>query len=132
MIGRLNHVAIAVPDLAAAAAQYAGALGADVAPPQDEPAHGVTVVFITLPNTKIELLTPLGDKSPIAGFLEKNPSGGIHHICYEVVDIQAARAKLVAEGARVLGEPRIGAHGKPVIFLHPKDFNGTLIELEQA
>ena len=132
MIGRLNHVAIAVPDLAAAAAQYAGALGAEVAPPQDEPAHGVTVVFITLPNTKIELLAPLGDKSPIAGFLEKNPSGGIHHICYEVVDIQAARAKLVAEGARVLGEPKIGAHGKPVIFLHPKDFNGTLIELEQA
>ena len=132
MIGRLNHVAIAVPDLAAAAAQYAGALGAEVAPPQDEPAHGVTVVFITLPNTKIELLAPLGDKSPIAGFLEKNPSGGIHHICYEVVDIQAARAKLVSEGARVLGEPKIGAHGKPVIFLHPKDFNGTLIELEQA
>jgi len=132
MIGRLNHVAIAVPDIAAAAALYAGALGAQVAPPQDEPAHGVTVVFITLPNTKIELLTPLGDNSPIAGFLEKNPSGGIHHICYEVDDIIAARDTLKSQGARVLGEPRIGAHGKPVIFLHPKDFNGTLIELEQA
>ncbi len=132
MIGRLNHVAIAVPDIAAASALYAGALGADVAPPQDEPAHGVRVVFITLANTKIELLTPLGENSPIAGFLEKNPAGGIHHICYEVVDIHEARAKLVAEGARVLGEPKIGAHGKPVIFLHPKDFNGTLIELEQA
>ena len=132
MIGRLNHVAIAVPDITAAADLYRGALGAEVAPPQDEPAHGVRVVFITLPNTKIELLTPLGEGSPIAGFLEKNPAGGIHHICYEVEDILAARDKLKAEGARVLGEPRIGAHGKPVIFLHPKDFNGTLIELEQA
>lgn len=132
MIGRLNHVAIAVPDIAAAAAQYAGALGAEVAAPQDEPDHGVRVVFITLPNTKIELLTPLGDHSPIAGFLDRNPSGGIHHICYEVDDILAARDKLKAKGARVLGEPKIGAHGKPVIFLHPKDFNGTLIELEQA
>lgn len=132
MIGRLNHVAIAVPDIAAAAAQYAGALGASVAPPQDEPDHGVRVVFITLPNTKIELLTPLGDNSPIAGFLEKNPSGGIHHLCYEVEDIEAAARRLKDEGARVLGAPKIGAHGKPVIFLHPKDFNGTLIELEQA
>ena len=132
MIGRLNHVAIAVPDLAAAASQYAGMLGADVAPPQDEPDHGVTVVFITLPNTKIELLTPLGENSPIAGFLEKNPSGGIHHICYEVDDIVAARDKLKAGGARVLGDIKIGAHGKPVLFLHPKDFTGTLIELEQA
>lgn len=132
MIGRLNHVAIAVPDLAAAASQYAGTLGATVAPPQDEPDHGVTVVFITLPNTKIELLTPLGENSPIAGFLEKNPSGGIHHICYEVDDIVAARDKLKAGGARVLGDIKIGAHGKPVLFLHPKDFTGTLIELEQA
>lgn len=133
MIGRLNHVAIAVPDLDAAAAQYRDTLGADVGAPQDEPDHGVTVVFITLPNTKIELLYPLGDSSPIAGFLEKNPSGGIHHICYEVDDIIAARDKLQAAGARVLGtgEPKIGAHGKPVLFLHPKDFNGTLVELEQ-
>jgi methylmalonyl-CoA/ethylmalonyl-CoA epimerase len=134
MIGRLNHVAIAVPDLVAASKLYAGALGAEVGAPQDEPAHGVTVVFITLPNTKIELLYPLGENSPIAGFLEKNPSGGIHHICYEVADILAARDHLRAEGARVLGngEPKIGAHGKPVLFLHPKDFTGTLIELEQA
>jgi methylmalonyl-CoA/ethylmalonyl-CoA epimerase len=134
MIGRLNHVAIAVPDLAAAAAQYSGTLGATVGPPQDEPDHGVTVVFITLPNTKIELLHPLGEGSPIAGFLEKNPSGGIHHICYEVEDILAARDRLRAQGARVLGsgEPKIGAHGKPVLFLHPKDFTGCLIELEQA
>lgn len=134
MIGRLNHVAIAVPDLAAAAAQYAGALGASVRAPQDEPAHGVTVVFIELPNTKIELLTPLGADSPIAGFLVKNPLGGIHHVCYEVDDILAARDRLRAEGARVLGtgEPKIGAHGKTVLFLHPKDFNGCLIELEQA
>ncbi|MFC7703136.1 methylmalonyl-CoA epimerase [Plastorhodobacter daqingensis] len=133
MIGRLNHVAIAVPDLAAAAEQYRGTLGADVGPPQDEPAHGVTVIFITLPNTKIELLHPLGDNSPIAGFLEKNPSGGIHHICYEVEDILAARDQLIAKGARILGsgEPKIGAHGKPVLFLHPKDFTGTLVELEQ-
>jgi methylmalonyl-CoA/ethylmalonyl-CoA epimerase len=132
MIGRLNHVAIAVPDLAAASAQYRQMLGADVGAPQDEPDHGVTVVFITLPNTKIELLYPLGDASPISGFLEKNPAGGIHHICYEVDDIIAARDHLVAEGARVLGEPKIGAHGKPVIFLHPKDFNGCLVELEQV
>ena len=134
MIGRLNHVAIAVPDLEAAAAQYRDTLGADVGPPQDEPDHGVTVVFITLPNTKIELLYPLGENSPIAGFLEKNPSGGIHHICYEVDDILAARDRLKAQGARVLGtgEPKIGAHGKPVLFLHPKDFNGTLVELEQV
>ncbi len=134
MIGRLNHVAIAVPDLAAASAQYRDTLGARVGAPQDEPAHGVTVVFIELPNTKIELLYPLGENSPIAGFLEKNPSGGIHHICYEVDDILAARDHLKAQGARVLGngEPKTGAHGKPVLFLHPKDFNGCLVELEQA
>lgn len=134
MIGRLNHVAIAVPDLEAAAAQYRDTLGAEVGAPQDEPDHGVTVVFITLPNTKVELLYPLGDNSPIAGFLEKNPSGGIHHICYEVEDIRAAAEQLTASGARVLGdgEPKIGAHGKPVLFLHPKDFTGTLVELEQV
>ena len=134
MIGRLNHVAIAVPDLAAAAQLYQGTLGAVVGAPQEEPAHGVTVVFITLPNTKIELLYPLGENSPINGFLEKNPSGGIHHICYEVEDILAARDHLKASGARVLGtgEPKIGAHGKPVLFLHPKDFNGCLVELEQV
>jgi len=134
MIGRLNHVAIAVPDLEAAAAQYRDTLGAKVGAPQDEPDHGVTVVFIELPNTKIELLHPLGEASPIAGFLEKNPSGGIHHICYEVEDILAARDSLMASGARVLGdgEPKIGAHGKPVLFLHPKDFTGTLVELEQV
>jgi methylmalonyl-CoA/ethylmalonyl-CoA epimerase len=134
MIGRLNHVAIAVPDLAAAAAQYRMTLGAAVRPPQDEPEHGVTVVFIDLPNTRIELLTPLGEASPIAGFLERNPAGGIHHLCYEVDDILAARDRLVREGARILGsgEPKIGAHGKPVLFLHPKDFNGCLIELEEA
>ena len=134
MIGRLNHVAIAVPDLDAASAQYRNTLGASVGPAQDEPDHGVTVVFITLPNTKIELLYPLGENSPIIGFLEKNPSGGIHHICYEVDDILAARDHLLAEGARVLGSgaSKIGAHGKPVLFLHPKDFNGCLIELEQV
>jgi len=134
MIGRLNHVAIAVPDLAAAAEQYRATLGAQVSAPQPEPAHGVTVVFVNLPNTKIELLEPLGEASPIAAFLERNPAGGIHHICYEVADIRAARDRLKASGARVLGdgEPRIGAHGKPVLFLHPKDFNGTLLELEQA
>jgi len=134
MIGRLNHVAIAVPDLEAAAAQYRDTLGARVGDPQDEPDHGVTVVFIELPNTKIELLYPLGEASPIKGFLEKNPSGGIHHICYEVADIRAARDRLTTAGARVLGdgEPRIGAHGKPVLFLHPKDFTGTLVELEQV
>ena len=134
MIGRLNHVAIAVPDLAAAAALYRDTLGAKVGAPQDEPDHGVTVVFIDLPNTKIELLAPLGDGSPIAGFLEKNAAGGIHHICYEVDDILAARDRLKAGGARVLGsgEPKIGAHGKPVLFLHPKDFMGCLVELEQV
>jgi len=134
MIGRLNHVAIAVPDLEAACAQYRDTLGAQVGPPQDEPEHGVTVVFVELPNTKIEFLHPLGNSSPIAGFLEKNPSGGIHHICYEVEDILAARDHLQSTGARVLGDgtPKIGAHGKPVLFLHPKDFTGTLVELEQT
>lgn len=134
MIGRLNHVAIAVPDLEAAANQYRNALGAKVGEPQDEPDHGVTVVFIELPNTKIELLYPLGDNSPITGFLEKNPSGGMHHVCYEVEDIIEARDHLKATGARVLGngEPKIGAHGKPVLFLHPKDFDGCLVELEQV
>jgi methylmalonyl-CoA/ethylmalonyl-CoA epimerase len=134
MIGRLNHVAIAVPDLEAAAAQYRETLGAKVGAPQDEPDHGVTVIFIELPNTKVELLYPLGENSPIKGFLEKNPSGGIHHICYEVDDILDARDRLRASGARVLGdgEPKIGAHGKPVLFLHPKDFTGTLVELEQV
>jgi methylmalonyl-CoA/ethylmalonyl-CoA epimerase len=134
MIGRLNHVAIAVPDLEAASARYRDTLGASVGAPQDEPDHGVTVVFIELPNTKIELLHPLGENSPIASFLAKNPSGGIHHICYEVDDILAARDTLRASGARVLGdgEPRIGAHGKPVLFLHPRDFDGALVELEQA
>ncbi len=133
MIGRLNHVAIAVPDLAAAAATYANTLGAKVSKPVDEPDHGVTVVFVELPNTKIELLHPLGDSSPIAKFLASNPSGGMHHVCYEVDDIIAARDKLKAQGARVLGdgEPKIGAHGKPVLFLHPKDFCGTLVEIEQ-
>ena len=134
MIGRLNHVAIAVPDLDAAVEQYRSALGASVGAPRDEPDHGVTVVFIELPNTKIELLYPLGEDSPIAGFLARNPSGGIHHVCYEVEDILAARDRLRASGARVLGsgEPKIGAHGKPVLFLHPKDFNGCLVELEQV
>ena len=134
MIGRLNHVAIAVPDLAAAVAQYRDTLGAAVGAPQDEPDHGVTVVFVELPNTKIELLHPLGPGSPIAAFLAKNPAGGIHHLCYEVADIAAARDRLTARGARVLGDgsPRIGAHGKPVLFLHPKDFAGTLVELEEA
>ena len=134
MIGRLNHVAIAVPDLDAASAQYRDTLGANVGAPRNEPEHGVTVVFIELPNTKIELLCPLGENSPIQGFLDRNPSGGIHHVCYEVDDILAARDRLQAAGARVLGsgEPKTGAHGKPVLFLHPKDFNGTLIELEQV
>ena len=133
MIGKLNHVAIAVPDLSAAAKQYRTTLGAKVGDPVDERDHGVTVVFIELPNTKIELLHPLGSNSPIQGFLDKNPHGGIHHICYEVADIKKARDQLLSFGARVLGElePKIGAHGKPVIFLHPKDFNGTLIELEE-
>ena len=134
MIGRLNHVAIAVPNLAAAAELYRRTLGADVSEPVPQPAHGVTVVFVMLPNTKIELLEPLGDKSPIAAFLERNAAGDIHHICYEVEDIIAARDHLKASGARVLGdgEPKTGAHGKPVLFLHPKDFNGTLVEIEQA
>jgi methylmalonyl-CoA/ethylmalonyl-CoA epimerase len=134
MIGRLNHVAIAVKDLASATALYRDTLGAKVSEPLPQPDHGVTVVFIELPNTKIELLEPLGANSPIARFLEKNADGGIHHVCYEVDDILAARDRLKAKGARVLGdgEPRIGAHGKPVLFLHPKDFTGTLVELEQA
>jgi methylmalonyl-CoA/ethylmalonyl-CoA epimerase len=134
MIGRLNHVAIAVPKLAAAIATYRDTLGAAISAPLAQPEHGVTVVFIELPNTKIELLEPLGEGSPIARFLERNPDGGIHHICYEVDDILAARDRLMGAGARVLGsgEPRIGAHGKPVLFLHPKDFTGTLVELEQA
>lgn len=134
MIGRLNHVAIAVKDLAAATAVYRDTLGAEVTEATPQPDHGVTVVFITLPNTKIELLEPLGEGSPIAKFLDKSPEGGIHHVCYEVDDIIAARDKLKAQGARVLGDgnPKIGAHGKPVLFLHPKDFLGTLVELEQA
>jgi methylmalonyl-CoA/ethylmalonyl-CoA epimerase len=132
MIGRLNHVAIAVPDLGAAAALYRQTLGAEVGPPQDLAEHGVTVVFVTLPNTKVELLAPFGAASPIQGFLDKNPSGGIHHMCFEVPDIEAARDRLVVEGARTLGQIKIGAHGKPVLFLHPKDFTGTLIELEQS
>ena len=134
MIGRLNHIAIVVPDLNAAVAVYRDALGARVSPPHPLPAHGVTVVFVELPNTKIELLQPLGANSPVQGFLEKNPAGGMHHVCYEVDDIIAARDHLRAQGARVLGdgEPRPGAHDKPVLFLHPKDFCGTLIELEQA
>ncbi len=134
MIGRLNHVAIAVRDLAKASALYRDTLGAKVSEPLAQPAHGVTVVFIELPNTKIELLEPLGKNSPIAKFLEKNADGGMHHICYEVGDILAARDKLKAGGARVLGDgtPKIGAHGKLVLFLHPKDFDGTLVELEQA
>lgn len=131
MIGRLNHLAIAVPDLSAAAARYRDALGAEVGEPMDLPEHGVRVVFVTLPNAKVELLEPLGEGSPIAGFLGRT-GGGIHHVCYEVEDLGAARDRLVAAGARVLGEPRIGAHGKPVLFLHPKDFDGTLIELEQV
>jgi len=134
MIGRLNHVAIAVPDLARASAVYREVLGARVSAPQPVPEQGVTTVFVELENTKIELLEVLGDNSPIAGFLERNPAGGMHHVCFEVDDILAARDRLRAEGARVLGdgEPRIGAHGKPVLFLHPKDFCGTLVELEQA
>ena len=134
MIGRLNHVAIAVPDIAKAADMYRKSLGADVSAAVAQPDHGVTTVFITLPNTKIELLEPLGADSPISKFLERNPDGGMHHVCYEVDDILAARDKLKVEGARVLGDgqPKIGAHGKPVLFLHPKDFCGTLVELEQA
>jgi methylmalonyl-CoA/ethylmalonyl-CoA epimerase len=134
MIGRLNHVAIAVRDIAKASEVYRQTLGAEVSAPVPQPAHGVTTVFITLPNTKIELLEPLGDSSPIAKFLERNPDGGIHHVCYEVDDIAAARDQLKTQGARVLGdgEPKVGAHGKPVLFLHPKDFCGTLVEIEQA
>lgn len=134
MIGRLNHVAIVVPDLAKAAAIYRDALGARVSEAVDLPEHGVTTIFVELPNAKIELLHPLGSGSPIAGFLERNASGGMHHVCYEVEDILAARDRLKAEGARVLGdgEPKTGAHGKPVLFLHPKDFCGTLVELEQV
>lgn len=134
MLGRLNHVAIAVPDLAAAAALYRDTLGAVVTNPQDLPEHGVTVVFVDVGNTKVELLAPLGETSPIAAFLEKNPAGGMHHVCYEVDDILAARDRLKAGGARVLGDgnPKVGAHGKPVLFLHPKDLFGTLVELEQA
>ena len=133
MIGRLNHVAIAVRDIAKASDLYRNTLGARVSAAVPQPDHGVTTVFINLPNTKIELLEPLGADSPIAKFLDRNPDGGIHHICYEVDDIKAARDKLMAQGARVLGDgdPKIGAHGKPVLFLHPKDFNGTLVELEQ-
>jgi methylmalonyl-CoA/ethylmalonyl-CoA epimerase len=134
LIGRLNHVAIAVPDMAAAVATYRDMLGAEVSEAMPQPDHGVTTVFITLPNTKIELLEPLDAGSPIANFLARNPSGGIHHICYEVDDIAAAARALLAKGARILGDgqPKIGAHGKPVLFLHPKDFCGTLVELEQA
>jgi len=134
MLGRLNHVAIAVPDLAAAAALYRDTLGASVTAPQDLPEHGVAVVFVDVGNTKIELLAPLGEASPIAAFLDKNPAGGMHHVCYEVDDILAARDRLKAGGARVLGDgnPKVGAHGKPVLFLHPKDLFGTLVELEQA
>lgn len=134
MIGRLNHIAIAVPHLDAATALYRDTLGAGVSTPHKLPEHGVTAVFVELPNTKVELLEALGDASPIAGFLEKNPAGGIHHVCYEVEDLAAAQAQLLAKGARVLGDglPKIGAHGKPVLFLHPKDFNGVLLELEQS
>ncbi|TWG95439.1 methylmalonyl-CoA epimerase [Mesorhizobium sp. J18] len=134
MLGRLNHVAMAVPDLAAAVAVYRDTLGAEVTEPQALPEHGVTVVFIDLGNTKVELLEPLGNNSPIAAFLEKNPAGGMHHVCYEVTDILAARDKLRAGGARILGDgnPKIGAHGRPVLFLHPKDFMGTLVELEEV
>ncbi|HEX8045648.1 methylmalonyl-CoA epimerase [Rhizobium sp.] len=134
MLGRINHIAIAVPDIAAAAAVYRETLDAKVSEPQSLPEHGVTVVFVELPNSKVELVEPLGDSSPLLKFLAKHPTGGMHHICYEVEDILAARDRLIAGGARVLGdgEPMIGAHGKPVLFLHPKDFFGTLIELEQV
>jgi methylmalonyl-CoA/ethylmalonyl-CoA epimerase len=134
MLGRVNHIALAVPDLAGAVERYRSMLGASVTAPQALPEHGVTVVFVTLDNTKVELLEPLGEASPIAAFLEKNPAGGMHHICYEVEDIHAARDSLIAAGGRVLGDgnPKTGAHGKPVLFLHPKDFFGTLIELEQV
>lgn len=134
MLGKVNHVAIAVPDLSAAVESYRSTLGASVTEPQALPEHGVTVVFVMLPNTKVELLEPLGEASPISAFLEKNPAGGMHHICYEVEDIIAARDRLRQAGARILGDgnPKIGAHGKPVLFLHPKDFQGTLIELEEV
>ena len=134
MIGKLNHVAIAVPDLGAATAQYRDVMGAEVSDPVDLPEHGVTTVFVNLPNTKIELLHPLGEGSPISGFLERNSAGGVHHLCYEVADIMAAKDQLVAAGMRILGDgsPRIGAHGKPVLFLHPKDCCGTLIEIEEV
>ena len=134
MLGRLNHIAIAVPDLKAASALYRDSLGATVSEPQPLPEHGVTVVFVNLPNTKIELLEPLGDGSPIKPFLDRNPEGGMHHVCYEVDDILAARDRLSGEGARILGDgkPKVGAHGNPVLFLHPKDFFGTLIELEEV
>ncbi len=134
MIGKLNHVAIAVPDLDAGAEKYRGVFGADVSDPQDQPTHGVTTVFVNLPNTKIELISPLGDNSPIAGFLERNPAGGVHHLCYEVEDIMEAKASLEAKGIRILGDgrPKTGAHGKPVLFLHPKDCNGVLIEIEEV
>src|SRR6266853_2740 len=134
MIGRLNHVAIAVRDLEAASRLYRETLGAVVSEAVAQPEHGVTTVFVSLPNTKIELITPLGSASPIAKFLERSPDGGMHHVCYEVTDIRAARDQLIRQGARVLGdgEPRIGAHGKPVLFLHPKDFSGALVEIEQA
>ena len=134
MLGRLNHVALAVPDLAAASRTYRETLGARVSDPQALPEHGVTVVFVDLPNARVELLEPLGDNSPVAAFLARNPDGGMHHLCYEVYDINSARADLMRQGARILGsgEPKIGAHGNPVIFLHPKDFAGTLIELEEV
>lgn len=134
MLGRLNHVAIAVPDLAKARETYRNTLGAEVSEPLPQPAHGVTVVFVELANTKIELLEPLGKDSPISLYLQRNPEGGIHHLCYEVADIIEARDRLIKQGARILGkgEPKIGAHGKPVLFLHPKDFCGSLLELEQA
>ncbi len=134
MIGRLNHVAIAVPDLAAAARQYGETLGAEVSEPVDLPEHGVTVIFVETGSSKIELLQPLGEGSPIARFLARNPAGGVHHLCFEVEDILAARDRLVAEGARILGDgqPKTGAHGKPILFLHPKDFSGVLIEIEEA
>ena len=133
MIGKLNHIAIAVPNLLEAAEKYKNTLGAKVGKPIDQPEHGVTVIFVELPNTKIELIFPFGDNSPIENFLDKNPAGGIHHVCFEVEDIYYAAEKLELEGSRILGnkEPKIGAHGKPVLFLHPKDFNGTLIELEE-
>ena len=134
MIGNINHIAIAVPDLETAAARWRDTLGADISVPQSLPEHGVRIVFVTQPNSKVELMEPLGESSPIAAFLARNPDGGMHHICYEVSDIRAARDRLVDDGARVLGdgEPRTGAHGNPVLFLHPKDFCGTLIELEEV